>query len=128
MKKILSVFVFFIICLLQLAYAQVLTVSGSIKDESGNTVPLAFVQDKSDKTATRTDSLGRFTLKANPNATLMVSSAGYESKLIDVKGKTDLVVILNPAPVAADASQAPSATATADAFNSLAEVRGYGNS
>jgi hypothetical protein len=129
MKKTFPIFVFFVICLLQLADAQVLTVSGNVKDESGNTVSLAFVQNKSDKTATRTDSLGRFTLKANPNSTLLVSSAGYEPKLIDVKGKTDLTVILNPAPVAADAQTAGGGTTTtASAFNTYGANQGYSNS
>jgi hypothetical protein len=129
MKKTTSIF-FLLVCLLKFANAQTQTVYGNVKDESGNTVSLAFVQDKSDKTATRTDSLGRFTLKANPNATLLVSSAGYQPKLIDVKGKTDLTVVLNSAPVAADVSQTPggAATTTASAFNTYGANQGSGNS
>jgi hypothetical protein len=92
MKKHLLLFV--ALLAIKAVSAQTLTISGSVKDDDGNTVPLAFVQDKSDKTATRTDSLGKFTLKANPNSTLFITSTGYEPKVIDVKGKTDLTVVL----------------------------------
>jgi hypothetical protein len=124
MKKGFSIFVVFIICSFKLANAQVLTVSGSVKDDSGNTVPLAFVQDKSDRTATRTDSLGRFTLKANANATLLVTSAGYETKLIDVKGKTDIIVVLTT-----DKGTAANVTVTTPAaFSDYTASHGVGNS
>lgn len=96
MKKTLTAF-----CALILfggaATAQQLTVNGQVKDEQGNAVALAFVQDKKDNTATRTDSVGHFSLKANSGGSLIVSSAGYNTKKIDVNGNTDLIVVLSAA-------------------------------
>jgi hypothetical protein len=74
--------------------AQELKVNGTVKDSNGNSVSLAFVQDKKNNTATRTDSTGKFSLVTTPNAKLYVSSTGYKPKVIDVKGKEDIAVIL----------------------------------
>jgi len=92
MKK--KLFLLLALFAIKFAGAQTLTINGSVKDDDGNTVPLAFVQDKADKTAARADSAGRFTLKASPNSTLFISSSGYEPKVIDVKGNTDILVVL----------------------------------
>lgn len=127
MKKTLILIFLLPVCLSQFANAQVLTVKGTIKDDGGNTVPLALVQDKSDKTATRADSLGRFTLKINPNSSLLISSAGFKPKLIDVNGKTDLTVILNAqAAESEDASQSAAPT-TPSSFSTYGSNNGYSN-
>jgi len=77
-----------------LVNAQELKVNGTVKDSNGNSVSLAFVQDKKNNTATRTDSTGKFSLVTSPNAKLYVSSTGYKLKVVDVKGKEDIAVIL----------------------------------
>ncbi|MDB5139808.1 MAG: hypothetical protein JWR12_1724 [Mucilaginibacter sp.] len=127
MKKILLI----ILCTASLspfAYAQVLTVNGSVKDEAGNTVPLALVQDKGDKTATRTDSLGKFTLKTNPNSTLFISSSGYQPKVVDIKGRNDLLVILkNDDGTPTPTPQVPSAFNGYTANNGTSGGLLYGN-
>ena len=74
--------------------AQELKVNGTVKDMNGNSVSLAFVQDKKNNKATRTDSTGKFSLVTTPNSKLYVSSTGYKPRVIDVKGKEDIVVIL----------------------------------
>lgn len=108
----------------KMAAAQTLTINGSVKDDVGNYVPLAFVQDKSDNTATRTDSLGKFTLKANPNATLLVTSAGYEKKVISIKGNTDILVVLKSEKAATSNAPAVTTTQTAAAFDNYTASHG----
>ncbi|HTK21999.1 MAG TPA: carboxypeptidase-like regulatory domain-containing protein, partial [Mucilaginibacter sp.] len=94
MRKTLILTLIVSLCLTTLLNAQELKVNGTVKDNNGNSVSLAFVQDKKHNTATRTDSTGKFSLVTSPNAKLYVSSTGYKPKEIDVKDKTDIVVIL----------------------------------
>jgi len=111
----------------QIAAAQTLTINGSVKDDIGNNVPLAYVQSKSDNTATRTDSMGKFTLKANPNATLLVTSAGYEKKVIAVKGNTDIIVVLKSESAATANAPETTTTQTAQAFGNYTASHGESN-
>lgn len=116
MKKTLLLSIIAFIGLSEFANAQELVVKGVVKDNTGSSLPLAFVQDKSEKTATRTDSLGRFTLKSHPNSKIYITSAGYKSKVVEVKDdKNDIIVIL-----AADKSDnsGSSATPATSQFNS----------
>ncbi|MDR3694125.1 carboxypeptidase-like regulatory domain-containing protein [Mucilaginibacter sp.] len=110
----------------KIAAAQTITINGSVKDDTGNMVPLAYVQDKADNTATRTDSLGKFTLKTNPNATLLVTSAGYEKKVISIKGNTDIIVVLKSEKTNSNIpAQTPSAFNTYTAYNGTADALLY---
>ncbi|WP_295666588.1 carboxypeptidase-like regulatory domain-containing protein [uncultured Mucilaginibacter sp.] len=108
----------------KISAAQTLTINGSVKDDIGNNVALAYVQDKADNTATRTDSLGKFTLKASPNATLLVTSAGYEKKVISIKGGTDILVVLKSEKVAAGNTPVATTTQTAEAFDNYTASHG----
>jgi hypothetical protein len=127
MKKITMLFLLSaFVC--KIAAAQTLTVNGSVKDDIGNLVPLAYVQDKSDNTATRTDSLGKFSLKANPNATLLVTSAGYEKKVISINGNTDITVVLkSEKATAAIPAQTPSAFNEYTGYNGAGQSLLYGS-
>ncbi|MFI5138977.1 MAG: hypothetical protein ACHQIM_14230, partial [Sphingobacteriales bacterium] len=123
MKK--NLFLLLALFAIKFAGAQTLTINGSVKDDDGNMVPLAFVQDKTDKTATRTDSLGRFSLKASSNAVLFISSSGYEPKVIDVKGKTDILVVLKNGKGTATPVQTPSEFSTYTAYNGVSDALLY---
>lgn len=92
-----------------IADAQSFTVSGSVKDSKGNGVPLAMVQDKKSNTATRTDSVGKFTLQSDANSRITVISAGYAAKTVDVNGNTNLLVVLSDKKAGDDDTKTPSA-------------------
>lgn len=114
-----------------IADAQSFTVSGSVKDSKGNGVPLAMVQDKKSNTATRTDSVGKFTLQSDANSRLTVSSSGYDAKTVDVNGSTNLLVVLSPKGTNTSDAKTPSAfedyTGYNGAGNSLLYGGGTGN-
>lgn len=95
MRKTLILTLIVSLCLTRFVNAQELKVNGTVKDNNGNSVSLAFVQDKKNNTATRTDSTGKFSLITSPDSKLYVSSNGYKTKVVDVKDKTDIVVILS---------------------------------
>lgn len=94
MRKTLLPTLIVSVCFTTFVNAQELKVNGTVKDSNGNSVSLAYVQDKKHNTATRTDSAGRFSLLTSHNSKLYVSSAGYSPKVVDVDDKTDINVIL----------------------------------
>lgn len=80
------------------AMAQNRKISGTVTDKDGP-VPYATVKEVADpKNGVLTDDKGTFsiTLKANGNE-LQVSSVGYASKTVNVKGKTQIDILMDGA-------------------------------
>lgn len=73
-----------LLCLLGISAAQISTaqnspVNGNVKDDKGNALRYAFVEDAQDQRATFSDSLGNFNMTAPAGAKLQISLPGYES-------------------------------------------------
>lgn len=61
------------------------TVTGVVRDPSGNPIPGATIKEKRAKGgAVVTDDAGNFSIKAEPGATLVISSIGYDTKEVPV--------------------------------------------
>lgn len=75
------------------AYAQQISVKGTVKDQTGEPVIGANVLVKGTTNGVITDVDGKFMLSANKNDVLVVSFIGYASQEIPVTGK-DLAVVL----------------------------------
>ncbi|HUP11906.1 MAG TPA: TonB-dependent receptor plug domain-containing protein, partial [Niastella sp.] len=91
MRKIASLLsVLMLVC--ALAFGQTRTISGTVRDASGNPVPFATVSVVGTNTATQADASGAFTLNdvAN-NARLSISSTGFATQTIAASG--DLATI-----------------------------------
>ncbi len=73
-----------------LAQQETITVKGNIKDETGESVPGATVQELGSNQGTITDIDGNFTITVSPDATLVISFVGYKSVEVPVGGKTDI--------------------------------------
>ena len=67
--------------------AQSVTLSGNVKDKTGEPVIGASVVEKGTTNGTITDFDGNFSLKVSGNKTLVVSYIGMKSQEISVKGK-----------------------------------------
>lgn len=78
----------------QLTMAQSITASGTVKNEKGQAIASALVQEEDAKTATYTDSTGFFTIPIKSNATILVYAKGYKDE--KVSPKENLVVVLTP--------------------------------
>lgn len=78
------------------AQAQQITISGKVTDAKNSEEPLvgATIVDKSTKTGTIADIDGNYTLKVDPNTTLIVSFIGYQSQEIEVAGRTTIDIPL----------------------------------
>lgn len=78
----------FLLCLLPLwAYAQNITVKGTVKDNTGEPVIGASVVQKGTSNGIVTDIDGNFTLDVPSNSTIVVSFIGYKTLEIPVAGK-----------------------------------------
>lgn len=76
--------------------AQSRTVRGKVTNEKGEPVASASIKINNSKAGTITASDGSFSLDVTPeNTKLIISSLGYESREVELKGKTDLTIQLN---------------------------------
>lgn len=93
MKKALSI-IFLLIGLSISSFAQKITVTGTVKDESG--VPLIGVAviEKGTSNGTVTDMDGKYTIKCQSDATLEFSYLSYKTKEEEVNGRTKIDVTL----------------------------------
>jgi len=76
-----------------IAFAQKVTINGSISDSSDLLVGVS-VLEKGTSNGTSTDIDGNFSIKVNQNATLVFSYLGYKSKEIKISDKTTINVVL----------------------------------
>nr|WP_315157481.1 TonB-dependent receptor [uncultured Flavobacterium sp.] len=76
--------------------AQDITITGKVNDEKGMPVPGATVLLKGTTTASSSDFDGKFTIKAPSNGVLVVSFIGFTTSNIQISGRTQIDVKLNP--------------------------------
>lgn len=95
MKRLLLFIALFQVCSFALL-AQGVTVTGTVTDESGETVPGATVLLKGTSTGTVTDIEGNYSLSVNDvnNDVLVISFIGYQTMEVPVAGQTALDVIM----------------------------------
>jgi len=81
MRKLASLLsVLMLLC--TLALAQTRTVTGVIKDEKGDPIPFATVQETGTKNATQADANGLFSIKIAANSKLTITATGHEPQTI----------------------------------------------
>ena len=76
------------------AMAQTGTVTGVIKNQEGDLLHFAYVQNDQHKGA-YTDSLGNFSITAAPNSTLHINCAGYKDTSVIAKDNLQVVLRMN---------------------------------
>jgi hypothetical protein len=87
-------------------------VTGTVKDANGNFLRYAFVQDKKNKTAVYTDSVGSFVLKTSPKSILYVNCSGFRDTAVKVGTLTSFVIVLKP--VSGASAEMANATSTSN--------------
>src|SRR5436190_18053386 len=81
MRKLASLLsVLMLLC--TLALAQTHTVTGVIKDEKGDPIPFATIQETGTKNATQADANGLFSIKIAANSKLTITATGHEPQTI----------------------------------------------
>ncbi len=89
-KLLLWIFLGFV----QTAFAQTITVSGTVTDPSGEPIPGVNVVIEGTQSGTSTDFDGKFSLVAKPNDVIIFSSLGYETLKKKVTGPGPMNVVL----------------------------------
>src|SRR4051794_25786449 len=92
----------FLICFLGLfccayVFAQTRTITGKITNAEGKAVPYGSVTIKGTTNGVAANENGEFAIQAAPNATLLVSAAGYQPSELNIGNRTDLSVSLQGA-------------------------------
>ena len=70
------------------------TISGTVRDSAGNSLPAVTVKEKGGKATVISDDQGNFNLKASPNATLVFSAVGYTTQEVRASNSTLTVRLL----------------------------------
>ena len=84
---------FIIICSVQITYGQGRPVTGTVTDATGAPAAGVTITIKGTKNATQTGSNGTYSILASPDATLVFSGIGFESKEMKATDdKTDIVM------------------------------------
>lgn len=90
-----SIGLLFLLCAIPLwSFSQNITVKGTVKDTTGESVIGATVLQKGTTNGIISDVDGNFTLSVPKDATLVVSFVGYQKQEIPVNGKPSLTVVL----------------------------------
>ena len=97
MKNMRAVLLSLLVTLISLSVsAQNVTVTGTVKDKTGETVIGASVVEKGNTgNGTITDIDGKFTLSVPSNATLVFSYVGMTTQEIPLKGQTKIQVVMS---------------------------------
>ena len=95
MKRKIELLLAFLLLSISCAFAQKLTVKGTVLDETGQSIIGATVREKGVETnGASTDLDGHFTLTVNQGATIIVSYVGYKTQ--EVKAAPQLTIKMAP--------------------------------
>jgi len=94
MKRILTLFLILSCYGILTSYAQSVSVSGTVKDETGLTLPGVSVRIKNSTTGTAVDANGNYSISAPANATLVFSFIGFQTQEVAVDNQQSINVTL----------------------------------
>ncbi|MBS1655162.1 MAG: carboxypeptidase-like regulatory domain-containing protein, partial [Bacteroidetes bacterium] len=94
MRKIISMLSVLLLAGL-LVMAQTRQITGRVTDEKGNPIPFSTINEKGTKNGVAADANGEFSINVKPGTTvLVVSSSGFDSKEVSIKGLSKVDVQL----------------------------------
>lgn len=79
-----------------LAFAQNRTISGVVKDDTGQPVPGASVTIRGTGLGVAADNAGAFKISVKPGETLDISAANFISTSLKINNQTEVMVVLKP--------------------------------
>jgi TonB-dependent starch-binding outer membrane protein SusC len=77
-------------------YAQTITVTGTVQDESGSGLPGVNILVKGTREGTTTDSDGKYRIDATTNSTLVFTFIGYSAQEVQVNQQSTVNITLKP--------------------------------
>ena len=98
--RILS-YVFLCVCFSNFSFAQSRVITGTIKDVEGKPISGATILQKGTSKGVTSDENGTFTIPISPAKEILeISSLGYETKAVGVKGLSNINIVLELATAA----------------------------
>lgn len=94
MQRVLFLALLFVGLMPLTGFAQTIQLTGTVTDETGETVIGASVLEKGTTNGVITDFDGNFTLNVSPNATMVISYVGYTAQEIPLNGQKTLKIVL----------------------------------
>lgn len=94
MKKILLTISCAMACSLQVLNAQQIPIAGKITDSNGNPIAGVTVNVKGTTISVTTNANGLFSINANQNAVLIISSVGFKTQEVPIGGRKSLTVVM----------------------------------
>src|SRR5688572_27178006 len=95
MRKVATLFATLMLCCV-LAYAQIRSITGQVRDSKGDPVPFANITIKGTTIGTSADINGNFKIDVEGDATLLISSQSYAEQEVKVGSANTLNVTLQP--------------------------------
>ena len=77
-----------------IGYGQKHIVNGYVTNSDGKPIPSATVRNIIGNIFTLTDEDGKFKISATDNETLSISSVGYNTQEVDIKGRSNINILL----------------------------------
>src|SRR5690606_18747233 len=94
MSKTRFLLLAFFFALVRVAWSQTISVSGTVSDENGITLPGVNVIEKGTSNGITTDIDGNYQINVTPDATLVFSYVGFSTQEIPVSGRETINVTL----------------------------------
>ena len=91
MRKILSLLIAALLSVV--AYSQNRQITGRILDDKGDPIPFATIKVKKSSVGTSADEAGNFKLSVPPNAILVVSAAGVETREVSTVNAGETITV-----------------------------------
>lgn len=91
MRKILSLLIAALLSVV--AYSQNRQIAGRVLDDKGDPIPFASIKIKKSSVGTSADGAGNFKLSVPPNAILVVSAAGVETREVSTVGAGESITV-----------------------------------
>lgn len=92
--KLNGILMLFLVMVVQISFAQVKTITGTVTDDSGLPLPGANVVIKGTSNGTQTDFDGKYSIEAESTQQLEFSYIGFTTKTIDINDKNVINVEL----------------------------------
>lgn len=95
-KKTLLIYIALMLFFSLKNFAQTQKISGMVVDSASNVIPGAVIRVHGMAVATTSNAEGKFELSCGPGATtLLVSSIGYNNKVVNIAGKHEVKILLS---------------------------------
>src|ERR1700744_6028383 len=76
------------------AFAQTITISGTVNDDKGSPVPFAFIKDAEHNYATFSGPDGAFSINADPSSRLMATCNNYEGATVPINNQGAVKIVM----------------------------------